>query len=174
MSPTPAFKHISSHKRLNGKGAILSRNEFDLSGNDCSVFNSRSMSPSKRSVDRQVLVQVRQYLLRARSSAPIPHQIADNREEGNELHTGGLHTRVCRVADELRVGTTGFNVGEDRVAFCAEGKREESGADVCCDATDDDLGLVRGTDSGPEGFVVPGTARVLEELFSNKQALRCV
>jgi hypothetical protein len=66
-----------------------------------------------------------------------------------------LHARVGRVTHKLRVGTAGFNVGEDRVARCAEGKSEEGSADVCGDAADNDLGLVCSLDSGPELGVVP-------------------
>ena len=75
----------------------------------------------------------------------------------------GLHTRICCVAHELRVSTTSFDVGKNRVAFCTEGKGEEGGADVCSDASDDDLGFVCRADSGLEISVVPGAGDVLAE-----------
>ena len=45
----------------------------------------------------------------------------------------------------------------------AEGKGEEGGADVCSDASDDDLGFVCRADSGLEISVVPGAGDVLAE-----------
>ena len=121
------------------------------------------MSSSHHSVNGQVLVQVREQLLRTGGVAPVPHQIAHNREERDELYTSLLHACVCCVTYELRVSTAGFNVGKDGVALGAEGEGEESGANVCGDAADDDLGLVCGADSGLEVLVVPGAGRLLAD-----------
>lgn len=121
------------------------------------------MSPCNHSVNRQVLVQVWQYLLSTGGVAPVPHQITYDREERDKLNTCGLHARICCIAHELRVSTTGFDVGKNRVAFCAEGKSEEGGADVCSNASDDDLGFVCRANGGFEISVVPGAGDVLAE-----------
>ena len=163
LSSTYIIHHLSTHATLNDNRPILSSDEINLSRLDRSVVHSRSMSPCHHSVNRQVLVEVWQYLLRTGGVAPVPHQITYDGEERDKLNTCGLHTRICCVAHELRVSTTGFDVGKNRVAFCAEGKGEEGGADVCSDASDDDLGFVCRADSGLEISVVPGAGDVLAE-----------
>jgi hypothetical protein len=119
--------------------------------------------PGKHTVDREVLVKEGHDLLGTRSSTPITHKIADNREERDELDTCLLHAGVGRVADEFRVGSRGFDVGKDRVAFGAEGKSEEGSADIGGDTCDDDLLLAGGFDGGLKFRVVPGTVIMLDD-----------
>ena len=117
--------------------------------------------PSQHAVNREISVKVRQQFLGTRGVTPIPHQVARNGKEGNELNARLLHAGVCRVADELSVGAGTFDIGEDGVAFCAEGKCQERGADVSCDTRDNDLLLAGGFDCGLEFWVVPGATWVV-------------
>lgn len=71
------------------------------------------MAASKVSVHGHVAVKVRKDLSGAGGSAPVAHEVADDAEEGDELHAGLLHARVGGVADEGGAGAGGFDVGED-------------------------------------------------------------
>lgn len=113
--------------------------------------------PSQLSINRHILVQVRQHLLSTGGVAPIAHQVTHNREQAVQLNTCAGHLVVGSVADELGGGTRGFDVGEDGVAGGAEGEGQEGGADVGGDAGKDDLFLAGGFDGGAELWVVPGT-----------------
>jgi hypothetical protein len=75
-----------------------------------------------------VLRQESQNLNGTRSIAPVPHEVADDAEEADELHARGRHAVVGDVADELGRGAGGFDVGPDVVAFGAEGEGAEGGA----------------------------------------------
>lgn len=119
------------------------------------------MAPSKHTIHGKVTIQVRQNLLSTRSSAPIAHQIADNREQADQLDTCLLHAGVGRVTDELRGRARALDVGEDGVALGAQRQGEEGGADVGYDAGDDDLLLSGGFDGGAEFLVVPGAEWLL-------------
>jgi hypothetical protein len=119
------------------------------------------VSTCKIPINRQVTVKIREELSSTGGVPPVPHQIADNREQANKLDTSLLHAGVGNVADKRGSSTGGLNVGEDGVAFSAEREREEGGAHVGCDTGDDDLGLVGGFDSGAEFGVVPGAVRWL-------------
>jgi hypothetical protein len=119
------------------------------------------VSTCKISIDRHVTVKKGEDLSSTGGVPPVPHQIADNREQADKLDTSLLHARVGNVADKGRSGTGGLDVGEDRVAFSAEREREESGAHVGCDTGDDNLGLVGGFDGGAELGVVPSARRWL-------------
>jgi hypothetical protein len=114
------------------------------------------MVPSQLSINRHVLVQVRQQLLSTRSVAPIAHEIAHNSEEGVHLDTGAGHLVVGSVADKLGGGAGGLDVGEDGVAGGAEREGQEGGADVGGDAGEDDLLLAGCFDGLAEVGVVPG------------------
>jgi hypothetical protein len=114
------------------------------------------MPARQHPINRQIAIQIRQHLLSAWRRPPIPHQVADDREQRHELDTRLLHARVGRVADELRGGARALYVGEDGVSLGAEGERKESSADVGYDAGDNDLFLAGCADGGAEGLVVPG------------------
>lgn len=142
--------------------------QFRLSRDDRPVLNRRGMAPSNVSIDGQVPVQVGQDLLGTRDVPPVTHKITDNCEHADELHAGLLHAGVGCVADELRVGTGSLDVGEDRVALCAQREREERGAHIGGDTGDDDLLLSGGFDGGAEVRVVPSTGDELAHLSSFK------
>lgn len=74
------------------------------------------------------LIQPRQNLSRARRVPPVAHQVAHDAEHADELHSRGLHAHIRRVGNEMRRGPAGFDVGPDRVTFCAEGEGSECGA----------------------------------------------
>ena len=114
------------------------------------------MAPSKHTIHGQIAVKVRQNFLSTRSSSPIAHQVADNREQADELDARLLHARVGRVADQLRGRARALDVGEDGVALGAQRKGEEGGAHISDDAGDDDLLLAGGLDGGAELLIVPG------------------
>lgn len=113
------------------------------------------MMPSQVSINRHVLVKVRQQLLGTRSVPPVTHQVAHNGEEGVHLHTSARHLVVSSVAHKLGGGAGGLDVGEDGVAGSAQGERQEGGADVSGDAGEDDLLLAGGFDGGAEFGVIP-------------------
>jgi hypothetical protein len=119
------------------------------------------MAPSKHAIHGKVAVQVRQNLLSTRSRTPIAHQVADNREQADQLDARLLHAGVGRVADQLRGRAGALDVGEDGVALGAQRQGEESGADIGHDAGDDDLLLAGCLDGGAELLVVPGAGWLL-------------
>lgn len=123
------------------------------------------MVPGQHTVDREVLVQERQNLLGTRSSTPITHEIADNSKHGHKLHTRLLHARVGSVANKLRVGARGLDVGKDGVSLGAQGESKEGGAHVGGDTGNDDLLLARGLDGGLEFWVVPGAGSLLDDFL---------
>ena len=86
------------------------------------------MRPRHVPVHRQVLVQKRQQLQASGRVPPIAHQVHDDGEESLEDDAGVLHSAVRVVGEPLREGSAGFRVGEDGVAFGAEGEGEEFGA----------------------------------------------
>lgn len=51
------------------------------------------------------------------------------------------HSIIGDVANERRGGAGSFDVGPDGVSFFSQRQSEESSADVCYDAADDDLGF---------------------------------
>lgn len=111
-------------------------------------------------INRHIPIQPRQYLLRTRGPAPIPHQIAHNREQRVHLHSGAGHLVVSRVAHELGGCARCFDVGVDGVAGGAQAEGEKGSADVGCYTGEDDLLLPCGLDGGAEGGVVPGAVRI--------------
>jgi len=113
------------------------------------------MASRQHPVYRHILIEPWQHVLASRRVPPITHQITHDAKRTNELHTRLLHARIRRVTDECRGGARGLDVGEDGVALGAEGEREEGGADVGCDATNDDLGLVCCFDGGAEVGIIP-------------------
>ena len=118
------------------------------------------MVASKNTIDRHVLVKVRQNLLSTRGVAPVAHQVANNSEERVHLDTSSRHLVVGRIADEFSGSAGSLNIGEDGVACSTEGQGEESSADVGGDTGEDDLLLARGFDSSTELRVIPGTKSV--------------
>ena len=85
----------------------------------------RPCHPSKYGI---ILRQPGDDRVSAGGSSPIPHQVADDGEEADELDAGACHPVVGDVPDEFRCGARGFHVGPDAVAFGAEGEGEESRA----------------------------------------------
>ena len=86
------------------------------------------MRPRHIPIHRQIRIQKRQQLRAARRVPPVTHQVHDDGEEALQDHAGALHAPV-RVGGEVRAeGAAGFGVGEDGVAFGAQGEREEFGA----------------------------------------------
>ena len=86
------------------------------------------MRPRHVSIHRQVLVQERQQLQASGRVPPVTHQVHDNGKEPLQDHAGFLHPAVGVIGESLGEGTAGFGVGEDGVAFGAEGEREKFGA----------------------------------------------
>ncbi len=86
------------------------------------------MCPRHVSINRQVLVQERQQLQASGRVPPVTHQVHDNGKEPLQDHAGFLHSAVCVISESLGEGAAAFGVGEDGVAFGAEGEREELGA----------------------------------------------
>jgi hypothetical protein len=82
-------------------------------------------------VDGVILSQESQNLNCTRSVAPVPHQVADDAEEADELHARVRHAVIRHVADELGRGARGLDVGPDVVAFGAQGEGAEGGACEC-------------------------------------------
>jgi hypothetical protein len=113
--------------------------------------------PSQVSIDRHILIQVRQHLFRARRVPPIPHQIAHNRKKTVHLHARTRHLIIRRISHELRSRTRCFDVGEDGIAGGAQGQGEEGGADIGGYAGEDDLFFTRGFNGGTELWVIPCT-----------------
>jgi hypothetical protein len=134
------------------------------------------VSPGKIPINRQVTIEIRDQLSSTRGVPPVPHQIADNGEQANKLDASLLHAGVGNVTDKRRSSAGGLDVGEDRVAFSAERESKEGGADVGCDAGDDDLGLVGGFDSGAEFGIVPGAVwwLVCDTVSCNDEDWGCV
>lgn len=116
------------------------------------------MTTGKHSVDRHVAVKVRQDLGGTGGVPPVPHEVANDGEERDELDAGTFHAGVCRIADELSGGTGTLDVGEDGVTLGAEREGEEGGADISDNTGDDDLLLSGGLDGGAELLVVPGAS----------------
>ena len=76
-------------------------------------------------VHGQVLVQEGQQLQASGGVAPIAHEIHDDGEEPLQDDAGVLHSAVRVVGEAFGEGAAGFGVGEDGVAFGAEGEGEE-------------------------------------------------
>ena len=79
-------------------------------------------------VHGQVLVKERQQLQASGRVPPVTHEVHDNGKESLEDDAGVLHSAICVVGESPGESTAGFGVGEDGVAFGAEGEREEFGA----------------------------------------------
>lgn len=147
---------------LDENRTISPSNKLNFTRNVRPVIKSRSVMPSKHTIDGEIRVQERQDLLSTRSAAPVSHQVADNGEERDELYASLLHARVRRVADKLGVRARSLDVCEDGVALGAEGKSEEGGADVGGDACYDDLLFAACFDGGLKLGVVPGTDEIVK------------
>ena len=78
-----------------------------------------------------VLVQPWVQLQSARSGTPVAHEIERDAEERDDLDAGVHHALVGDVADQLRRGARGLDVGPDAVALGAEGEGEEGRAWKC-------------------------------------------
>jgi hypothetical protein len=156
MTALISYPTLNSKVPLDDNGTILAGDQASLTRNNSTVFDSARMTPSKHTINRQVLIEVRQDLSGTRSRTPIAHKITDNREKANKLNTSTLHARVGGVTDELGGGAGAFDVGKDRVAFGAERKSEKSGAHVGDDASNDDLLLAGCFDCSAELGVIPG------------------
>jgi hypothetical protein len=155
--PPPLISPIPS--TLDDDRPISPRNQPNLPRNNRSRLNRRSMMSGQLSINRHILIQVRQHLLRARRVPPVPHQITHNRKQRVHLHASLGHLRVGGVAHEGRGRARRFNVGEDGIPGGAQTEGEEGGADVGGYAGEDYLGAVGGFDGGAEGGVVPGAGR---------------
>jgi len=107
-------------------------------------------------IDRVILSQESQNLNRTRSAAPVPHQVAYDAEEADELHARGRHAVVGDVTDKLGRRAGSLDVGPDVVAFGAQGEGAEGGADVSGDAGQNDLLLASRSDCFAELRIVPG------------------
>ncbi|KAI6773986.1 hypothetical protein HG531_000835 [Fusarium graminearum] len=113
------------------------------------------MTASHVTSDVEVLSEPRVDLLGTGGVAPIPHQLANDGEQADNLDTSVAHAVVGNIADERSGGTGSLNVGPDRVACVTERQGEECGTDIGGDTSEDDLGLVGGLDSLLEFFAVP-------------------
>lgn len=113
------------------------------------------MGPCHIAITRHPLVNPRKELLSAGDMAPVPHQIAQNGEQTDDVHTRLEHLRVGDVSDGRSCRSGGFEGGPDGVAFCAEGTGEKGRADVRDDAGEDYLRAVGCPDCRAEFGVVP-------------------
>ena len=86
------------------------------------------MRPRHVPIHRQILVQERQQLQTARRVPPIAHQVHDDGEESLQDHACVLHAPVRVRGEAVRECAACFCVGDDGVAFGAEGEGEEFGA----------------------------------------------
>jgi hypothetical protein len=60
--------------------------------------------------------------------SPITHEVAEDGEHRDDVDTSTGHTVVSIVADKLRGGSRGLDVGPDTVALLPERIGQESGA----------------------------------------------
>ena len=101
-----------------------------LAGVQSTIRYRAGMSPSDDAVDGEEPVDERQHLGRARSVSPITHEVAEDGEHRDDVDASTGHTVVSIVADELRGGSRGLDVGPDTVALLPQRIGQESGAYV--------------------------------------------
>lgn len=113
------LSHLLLTSHLNDDTSIYASDQPNLTRNDRPRLHRRSMMPGQVPINRHILVQVWQHLLRAWRITPITHQIAHNGKQTVHLDTSACHLIVGSVAHELRCCAGRFNVGEDGVPGCA-------------------------------------------------------
>ena len=86
------------------------------------------MRPRHIPIHRQIPVQKRQQLRAARRVPPIAHQVHDDGEEALQDHACVFHAAVRVRGEAAGECPARFGVGDDGVAFGAEGEGEEFGA----------------------------------------------
>lgn len=123
---------------------------------DNTVKLGSSVSPSNHAVDGEVLVKVGKHLRGTRDVSPVPHEVANDREQADDLHTCVSHPVVGDLADESRRAARGLGIGPDRVSRSSKRQGEMSRADIGDNSGKDDLSLVGSLDSSLEVLVVPG------------------
>lgn len=76
------------------------------------------------------LVEIGQQLGRARGVSPVAHQVADDGEHGQDMHSVGTHAVVRVVRDALVEASRGFGICVDGVSLRTKGECEECSADL--------------------------------------------
>ena len=93
------------------------------------------MLRGESSIDRVVLRQERQDFHDTRSVAPIPHEIAYDTEQTDELDSCVGHAIIGHVTNEFSGGAGSFDVSPDAVAVLAQRQSAESCACRNCQRT---------------------------------------
>lgn len=127
-----------------------------LSWLDNSVGGGSGMSPSNHAINREILIEIRKYFGGTRNIAPVPHQIANDREKTNDLDTRMSHPIVGDVTDKCRRATRCLGIGPNRIPFGAKRQGQMGCTNISHNASHDDLSPVCSFDGVAEVFVVPG------------------
>lgn len=141
---------------LSNSSPVKSLDKTGLARLDNTIKLGSGVSPSNHAVDREVRVKVRKHLCGTRDVSPVPHEVANDREQADDLHTCVSHPVIGDLADEGRRAARGLGIGPDRVSRSSKRQGEMGRADIGDNSSKDDLSLAGSLDSSLEVLVVPG------------------
>lgn len=113
------------------------------------------MVPRQIAINRHILVQIRQNLLRARRAPPIPHQITHNRKQTIHLYARPRHLLIRRIPHQRRRRPTRLNIRIHTIPRRPQTQAQKRSAHVRRDARDNDLLLAASFNSRAKLRVVP-------------------
>ena len=125
MIPTVAYLNFAllslrSLKLPTATDPSLRRQELRLSRDDRAILYSTAMRFSNNSIGWIILSQPWNHCRSTRSVPPIPHQVANDREQADKLNACLSHSVVGDVANELGRCTRGLDISPDTVTLCTE------------------------------------------------------